>query len=150
MQQPSDEDLVREIARRDHAAFGVLVDRHMKRVASLAQNILRSAADADEVAQETFLRLWERPGRFDPGKARFATWLYRVVVNACLDRRRARRFDPLDAAAEPPARRSKTRCPPSSSTPPCAPRSPPCPCASAARSRPRWHRVAARRAHEPE
>lgn len=103
MQLPNDEDLVLRVAQGDHAAFGLLVDRHMKRAASLAQNILRSAADADEVAQEAFLRLWERPHRFDPAKARFSTWLYRVVVNACLDRRRARRFEPIDAAADRPA-----------------------------------------------
>jgi RNA polymerase sigma-70 factor (ECF subfamily) len=105
--QASDEALMERIARGDHDAFGELVDRHMRRVVSLAQNVLGIAADADEVAQETFTRLWTQPGAYDPARARFTTWLHRVVVNQCIDRRRANRFEPLDetfdrASDEPP------------------------------------------------
>jgi RNA polymerase sigma-70 factor (ECF subfamily) len=100
MQEPSDEQLMSRVAARDHAAFGVLVGRHLRRAVSLAQSILGTAADADEVAQDVFVKLWERPKLFDPGKARFTTWLHRVVVNHCIDRRRTQRFEPLDVVMD--------------------------------------------------
>lgn len=100
MQAIPDEELLRRTARQDHDAFALLVDRHMHRVVSLAQNILGSAAEADEIAQETFARLWTQPGKFSPGKALFTTWLHRVVVNRCIDRRRRQRFDDLEAAID--------------------------------------------------
>lgn len=100
MQGLPDDELLRRIARQDHDAFATLLDRHMQRVVSLAQNILGSAAEADEVAQDTFARLWTHPRKFRPEKALFTTWLHRVVVNRCIDRRRRRRFDELDAAID--------------------------------------------------
>lgn len=99
----TDEQLLERIVRRDHAAFQTLLDRHMKRVVSLAQGVLGAAADADDVAQEVFLRLWHRPQTFDAARARFSTWLHRIVVNLCIDRRRADRFSPLDPGLEPEA-----------------------------------------------
>jgi RNA polymerase sigma-70 factor (ECF subfamily) len=100
MQEPSDEQLMGRVVARDHAAFGVLVGRHLRRAVCLAQSVLGSAADADEVAQDVFVKLWERPSLFEAGKARFTTWLHRVVVNQCIDRRRTRRFEPLDVVME--------------------------------------------------
>jgi RNA polymerase sigma-70 factor (ECF subfamily) len=100
MQQPTDEELMMRVIRRDAAAFTELVERHIRRVVSLAHDIVRVAAEADEIAQETFLRLWERPQLFLPAKARFTTWLHRVTVNLCIDRKRTRRFDSLEPAPE--------------------------------------------------
>ena len=88
------------IARGDHGAFSELVERHMRRVVALAQNVLRNAADADEVAQDVFTRVWTQPAAFDATRARFTTWLHRVVVNRCIDRRRSTRLEPLDAVLE--------------------------------------------------
>src|SRR5882724_2031178 len=52
MERQTDEQLMRRVANGDHGAFSVLVDRHMRRVVSLAQSITRIRADADDIAQE--------------------------------------------------------------------------------------------------
>lgn len=78
----------------------------MLRSISLAARVAGSAADADEIGQEAFLRIWQHAARYDPRRARFTTWLYQIVMNLALDRRRKRQHAPLDeagdvAAAEP-------------------------------------------------
>lgn len=83
----SDEDLVADVAAGDTAALGELVRRHQERVLSLAYRILLRWDMAEEVGQEVFLRVWSSAGDYQP-KARFTTWLYRVVVNASLDAKR--------------------------------------------------------------
>jgi len=102
MERQTDEQLMQRVAKGDHRAFSVLVDRHMRRVVSVAQNITRTRADADDIAQETFLRVWERPRLYDVSQARFTTWLHRVTVNLCIDRQRVRTPDPLDDVPEQP------------------------------------------------
>ena len=69
----------------------------------LALRVLGDAAEAEEVAQEAFLRAWQAAAGFDPARARFSTWLHRIVVNLAIDRTRRRAPLPragLDAAAE--------------------------------------------------
>jgi len=100
MERQTDEQLMRRVANGDHGAFSVLVDRHMRRVVSLAQSITRIRADADDIAQEAFLRVWQRPRLFDASQARFTTWLHRVTVNLCIDRGRVRAPEPLDNVPE--------------------------------------------------
>src|SRR5690606_18087537 len=87
----SDPDLalLGRIAAGDGPACAVLVDRHLGRVVALAWRMLGSRADAEDVAQEVFLRAWQRAASWRPeGGARFSTWLHRVAVNLCLDRLR--------------------------------------------------------------
>ena len=91
----------------DHAAFRWLVDRHRDRAYGLALRILRSEPDAEEVAQDAFVRVWRALPRFR-GEAAFATWLYRIVVRqafdraACLKGRRAREASLGEEIAERP------------------------------------------------
>ena len=78
-----------------------MMKRHVKPSLALAQRILGNADDAEEVVQEAFLRVWGWSARWQPdGEARFSTWLYRIVVNLCLDRRRRPPFTDLEAAGE--------------------------------------------------
>jgi RNA polymerase sigma-70 factor (ECF subfamily) len=86
-----DTELVRRMALGDRGACADLLDRHLQGVHALAQRLLGSAADADDVAQETFLRAWTHASAWRPGRARFRTWLYRVAINQCRDRLRQRR-----------------------------------------------------------
>ena len=76
----------------------------------LARRILGNAADAEDVAQEAMLRVWTHAPRWQP-LALFRTWLTRVVVNLCLDRKRRAPWVALEAAGEivdpAPARASK-------------------------------------------
>ena len=65
----------------------------------LARRILGNAADAEDVAQEAMLRVWTHAPRWQP-LAQFRTWLTRVVVNLCLDRKRRAPWVALEAAGE--------------------------------------------------
>ncbi|WP_431858128.1 RNA polymerase sigma factor [Azospirillum sp.] len=96
----SDDALMGRVAAGDAAAFEDLAARHMCRAVALAQRLTGNASDADEIAQDAFLRVWQHAGRWEPGRARFATWLYRIVVNLAIDRKRRPGFQPLDDAAE--------------------------------------------------
>ena len=94
--------LVERARAGDQAAFRVLVDAHRDRAFGLARRILRSATDAEEVAQDAFVRAWVALPRYR-GEARFSTWLYRIVARRALDRaevlkRRWRHEADLEAA----------------------------------------------------
>ena len=69
----------------DTTAFRALVERHQARAYSLALRILRSAPDAEEVAQDAFVRVWTALPGFR-GESSFATWLYRIVARRSFDR----------------------------------------------------------------
>ena len=97
--EATDEDLLAAIGTGDRGAFRQLMLRHAPAMLALAQRVTGSPDDADEVVQESFVRLWTAPGRWRPeGGAAFATWFYRVVLNASLDRRRRRGLAPLEEA----------------------------------------------------
>ena len=102
---PDEENrLMRAIADGDRAAFVRLMEVHGSFALTLAARLTNSAADAEEVAQEAFLRAWRQAPDWRPAAgARFRTWLYRVVINLCLDRRRRQPFLALDDIAEPEA-----------------------------------------------
>jgi RNA polymerase sigma-70 factor, ECF subfamily len=79
--------------RGDREAFRALYEAYKDRVYSIAFYFFRADADAaGEVTQQVFLKLMREIGRFR-GDAAFSTWLYRLVVNACVDRSRRRRAD---------------------------------------------------------
>lgn len=81
----------------DRSAYAELTGRYLKIMVAVAGRILGNAAEADEVVQEAFLRLWIYAPRWDPeGTGTVRTWLSRVVTNLCLDRCRARRTVPLE------------------------------------------------------
>lgn len=95
----SDEALMARIARGDEPAFRALARRHVPAMVGLARRILGNTADAEDVAQEAMLRVWRHAPRWQP-LAQFRTWLTRVVVNLCLDRKRRAAWVDLDAAGE--------------------------------------------------
>jgi RNA polymerase sigma-70 factor (ECF subfamily) len=97
----SDDELLARIALADEAAFRCLVERHIDRAYGLALRILGNAADAEDVVQDTLLKVWTHRGRWEAGRAKFSTWLYRVVTNRCIDLRRQPRSEDVDSIAEP-------------------------------------------------
>jgi RNA polymerase sigma-70 factor, ECF subfamily len=80
----------------DRAAFDLLVARHGECTLRLALRVLGDPAEAEDVAQEAFLRAWRAAARFDPDRARFSTRLHWIALNLAIDRARRR-------AAAPPA-----------------------------------------------
>jgi len=82
-----DAELVAAVGAGDMAALGELVHRHQDKAVGLAYRVLGRWDSAEDIAQEAFLRVHRSARRFKP-KAKFTTWLYRIVVNLCLDLRR--------------------------------------------------------------
>ena len=80
----SDHDLIAAAQSGDTAAFGRLVEIHQQRVFRTARAILGNDADAQDAAQEAFLRAFRHLESFDP-KRDLAAWLYRITVNVCRD-----------------------------------------------------------------
>lgn len=76
--------------RGDQTAIGWLIDRHRERVVRLAAHVLRQPDEAEDAAQEAFLRAFRSLHTFRRD-ARFTTWLYRITLNVCLDQRRLKR-----------------------------------------------------------
>jgi len=97
----SDEELVQRVAEGDVAAYRELLRRHGSALRNFAQRLTKSSAEAEDVLQETFLRLWQSAGQYSP-KARAKTWLFRIAHNISVDRLRARRrTEPLEPEQEP-------------------------------------------------
>lgn len=83
-----DEDLVKRVGAGDRRAATELVRRHLPRMVGLGRRMLGDAAEAEDVAQEVFLRVWKHAANWRPGQAKFETWMHRVAMNLCLDRLR--------------------------------------------------------------
>ncbi|MDD2325082.1 MAG: sigma-70 family RNA polymerase sigma factor [Alphaproteobacteria bacterium] len=97
----SDHTLMEAVARGQTLAFEQLSFRHLRTMLGVAHRILGNAAEAEEVVQEGFLRLWRQAPQWDPdGTGSVKTWLSRVITNLCLDRCRRRRDVPLEEAGE--------------------------------------------------
>ncbi len=97
-----DEDFVRRAGAGEARAAEHLVRRHLPRILAIARRMLADAAEAEDVAQEVFLRVWRHAADWRPGQAKFETWMHRVTLNLCYDRLRRRReiADPDAGAAE--------------------------------------------------
>ncbi len=95
-----DKELLDRLAANDEAAFRLLVARHIDRAYAIALRIVESRADAEDVVQDTLLKVWTHRGRWEHGRAKFSTWLYRVVTNRCIDLRRRPRTENVDTVPE--------------------------------------------------
>jgi RNA polymerase sigma-70 factor, ECF subfamily len=86
-----DADLVALAQRGDESAFESLVRRHQQRAFRIARNLVPNDEDAQDLAQEAFLRVFRHLDRFDP-RFPFTTWLHRIVTNLAIDYLRRRRL----------------------------------------------------------
>ena len=89
---PTDTAVVERARAGDHEAFRVLVERYQGRVYRLALRVLRNDEQAQDAAQEAFLKVYRSLDRFE-GRSSFYTWLYRLTMNVCLDLKRRDRSD---------------------------------------------------------
>ena len=90
-----DRELMRSIAKGQTSELGQLYLRHQEKVLALAYRILGQWNLAEDVSQETFLRVQRAAQAYRPD-AEFTTWLYRIVVNLCLDEKRRQKRMPID------------------------------------------------------
>ena len=114
--QREDDPLERRVIARvktgDAAGYEYLVSKYVKRVTSIAWGIVRNAHDAEDLAQEAFVRAYENIARFRTGEP-FGPWIYRIVTNLALDvvKHRGRVREEELTATAPAARRDDTDLP---------------------------------------
>lgn len=90
-QRQDDAALMARVAARDPAAFRAIADAHAVAMQRIAYRMLGDATEAEDVAQEAFLRLWQHAARWRETGSGIGAWLCRVTTNLCLDRLRRRR-----------------------------------------------------------
>ncbi|MGN6580523.1 MAG: RNA polymerase sigma factor [Bordetella sp.] len=102
-----DAALIRRIAEGDEAAANLFVTRKLHRVLALAHRVCGDASEAEDIAQDVFIRVWKYAGSWKKDDAKVDTWLHRIVLNVCHDRLSTshRRYEvggmELDAQADP-------------------------------------------------
>ena len=89
--QKPDTELISAILKGDQETFGELVNRYQGRLVNFLYRLLHDHADAHDLAQEVFLKVYQALDRYDP-QYKFSTWLFRVAQNAAIDRIRKRRL----------------------------------------------------------
>src|SRR5210317_1931241 len=99
----NDQQLIDRIINGDHSAFTILVDRYKDLVFSLALKMLKNREEAEEVSQDTFIKVFKSLDKFK-GDSKFSTWIYKVAYNTCLDRlkknKREQHVVPIDEYTE--------------------------------------------------
>jgi len=98
----SDAELMRRIAGGDAQAFRTLSLSHVDRLLALAVRLLGDRAEAEDVVQDCFLRVWRDAGKWKADAA-VATWLHRIAYNLCIDRLRRRRDTAPIEDVDPPS-----------------------------------------------
>lgn len=100
-----DEDalLIDHVARGDSRALEQIYDRYSRGVFSLAVRLLGDATAAEEVVQETFLKVWRQPGAYQPSRGRLLPWLLGVAHHQAVDMLRRRQLEQRHRAATGPA-----------------------------------------------
>ena len=91
-----DEALLAGLAAGDQRAAATFVRRYQARVVGLALTIVGNRAVAEEVTQETFVRVWRHAEAFDPRRGRVSTWVLAIARNLAIDQLRLKRAEPLD------------------------------------------------------
>lgn len=90
MQEQQDADIIQRVLQGDRNAYALLVDRYRHLVYTLALRMLSSAEDAEEAAQDVFLKAYHALGTYN-GHSKFSTWLYTITRNTCISRTRTLR-----------------------------------------------------------
>jgi RNA polymerase sigma-70 factor, ECF subfamily len=93
-----DYEIINDIKAGNIAAYNVLVNKYKNMVFTLAYNIILNREDAEELSQDVFVKAFKSLSSFK-GDAKFSTWLYRIVVNTCLNKKKLKK--PVTFLAEP-------------------------------------------------
>lgn len=81
----SDEELMAAVVLGDPSAYQALVRKNLPAISRYALRLVGSRSESEDIAQETFLRLWTTARKWDPAKAKLTTWLHRITHNLCID-----------------------------------------------------------------
>src|SRR2546430_381716 len=109
---PIEQRAIEAVKNGDSGSYGYLVSKYMKRVVSIAWGMVRNANDAEDLAQEAFVKAFQTIGRFKSGEP-FGPWIYRIVTNLSLDvmKHRTRFRHEEITETEPAERRDRTDLP---------------------------------------
>jgi len=101
---PTDEQLMQRIQQGEQKAFQILVERYVTPLQRYASRFLSNANEAEDVVQESLLKVWRNAERWQADKAKVSTWIYSITHNLCIDLYRRKRLDTvsLDEALETP------------------------------------------------
>jgi RNA polymerase sigma-70 factor (ECF subfamily) len=91
MDKTEDIYYIEAVRKGDVSSFSLLVERYQNMVYSLALKLLKNAEDAEEMAQDTFVKAFQKLDTYE-GKSKFSTWLYSITYNACISELRKRRI----------------------------------------------------------
>lgn len=81
----SDEFLMQRVQQRDESAFTTLVHRHTRSIHAFVYRLCGDQGDAEDLTQETFLRVWERANHWKPNAVKVTTWIHQIARNLCID-----------------------------------------------------------------
>ncbi len=87
----TDEELVKAVAFGDKRAYAQIVNTYARQFRMIAFRVVGDMSIAEDIVQESFIKLWTNAHSFDAERAKFSTWFYRIVVNKCLDEKRKKR-----------------------------------------------------------
>jgi RNA polymerase sigma-70 factor, ECF subfamily len=95
----NESELVHKAQKGDQRAFSLLVKKYESTIYSFAYKVCRDEEKATETLQDTFVNVYRKLGQFN-GKAKFSTWLYQIVTNNCLMKRRQSKLDKSSVSFE--------------------------------------------------
>ena len=87
------EEIIQALVSKDERAFTLLYDNYSKSLFAVISNLLREREDAEDVLQETFVKIWRYIDSYDPGKGRLYTWMLNIARNSAIDRLRSKGYN---------------------------------------------------------
>jgi RNA polymerase sigma-70 factor (ECF subfamily) len=78
-------ELIKQSVAGDESAYRLLLEKHLPSLSNYVMRMMANTAEADDIIQETFIRLWTRGNKFNPETAKLTTWLHNIAHNLCID-----------------------------------------------------------------
>jgi RNA polymerase sigma-70 factor (ECF subfamily) len=91
-----DRQIVDNMLAGEEQAFRQVLDHHLGPISNYVKRMISNSAEAEDIVQETFIRLWSLRSNYDPERARLTTWLHRIAHNLCIDSHRKNNRDSGD------------------------------------------------------
>lgn len=100
MIEEQEKRLIQRLQDDDEQAYGELLDHHLPPVSAYVKRMLFNAPEAEDITQETFIRLWTARNTFEPNRVRLTTWLHRIAQNLCIDHLRKQKPLPDESPSQ--------------------------------------------------